>query len=128
MLARFLATPENRSAAVALEDLHHALTSEPESAPHPLFLHGPAGTGKSLLVQALAVELAKSGQSVCHLSANDFAEQRDLHEARDADLLIVEDLQHLPLRYVDTLIALIDDRLSPTVRRWCSPPHRDRIG
>ncbi len=109
-LARFLATPETRSARAALEDLHHALTGA-ASAPNPLFLHGPAGAGKTLLLHTLAVELAKGGVSVCQLSANDFADRSDLRDAQDADLLIVEDLQHLPMRYVDTLIALIDVRL-----------------
>jgi chromosomal replication initiator protein len=92
--------------------LHRALTSDGEPTPNPLYLHGPAGTGKTLLVRALAVELAKCGVTVCQLSANDFADQPDLSGARDADLLIVEDLQHLPTRFVETLLALIDDRSS----------------
>jgi chromosomal replication initiator protein len=110
-LARFLATPENCSARAALADLHRALTGDGEAFPIPLYLHGPAGAGKTLLVRALAVELAKGGVTVCQLSANDFADRRDLRDAQDADLLIVEDLQHLPMRYVDTLIALIDARI-----------------
>jgi chromosomal replication initiator protein len=110
-LTRLLPIPETRSARAAIEDLHGALTGAAVSAPNPLFLHGPTGAGKTLLVDALAVELAKGGRTVCQLSANDFADRRDLHDAEDADLLIVEDLQHLPMRYVDTLIALIDARL-----------------
>jgi len=111
-LARLLATPETRSARAALEALRDALTGEDASAPNPLYLHGPAGAGKTLFVHALAVELAKGAVSVCQISANDFADRPDLHDAETADLLIVEDLQHLPTRYVDTLIALMDARLA----------------
>ncbi len=110
-LARVLALPENRSALVAIQDLLFTLT-EPSrrSCADPLFLHGPSGCGKTFLVSALAEELASCGICVFKMSANDFAAESDIGAAKQADLLIVEDLQHLPLRSVDSFIRLIDER------------------
>jgi chromosomal replication initiator protein len=90
---------------------------------NPLFLHGPTGAGKSCLVSALVDEMctATSGLSACVLSANDFAlpGQED-HSAgaerykatRSSDLLVVEDVQHLPSRGIEALVELIDERIS----------------
>ena len=118
-LPRFLATPENRSALAAIQDVLFALNANGgDMLPNPLFLHGPSGSGKTYLVATLAKELATCGIHVCLMSANDFADQNDLAEPREADLLIVEDLQHLPTRYVETLIQMLDARLrvrGPTI-------------
>jgi chromosomal replication initiator protein len=112
VLARFLATPENRSALAAIQDLLFGLSAgATDRLPNPLLLHGPSGSGKTHLVQALAEELTSLGLNVCSMSANDFADNHDLREAGQADLLIVEDLQHLPRRYVETFIQQIDERL-----------------
>jgi chromosomal replication initiator protein len=109
-LARFLTTPENHSAWMAVQDLLHALTSRTTDLPL-LFLHGPSGTGKTLLIQNLADELAEQDFRIGLLSANDFAaEEKDSHDLQ-ADLLIIEDLQHLPTRYVEALVQIIDERL-----------------
>lgn len=109
-LVRFLATPENRSALAAVQDVLLNLTQgDPEDLPL-LYLHGPSGCGKSYLVSALARELAQAGRRVCLLSANDFADSSNIPDARHADLLVVEDLQHLPTRFIPALIALIDER------------------
>lgn len=109
--ARLLAAPENSAALAAIQTILHALTSDSNgSLPNPLFLHGPSGAGKTFLLQALSIELLRAGLAVCNLSANDFADRTDFTDARNADLLIVEDLQHLPTRFVATLIDLIDDR------------------
>lgn len=110
-MTRFLATPENRSALAAIQDALLSLTAHgDESLPNPLYLHGPSGSGKTFLLQALSAELASAGIETCAMSANDFADTHDLNNARTAELLIVEDLQHLPKRYVDNLIQLIDER------------------
>jgi chromosomal replication initiator protein len=112
VLVRFLATPENRSAVAAIQDLLFGLSADAtDRLPNPLFLHGPSGSGKTYLVQALAEELTNLGIDVCSISANDFAGKEGLRAARQADLLIVEDLQHLPTRYVETLVQHIDERL-----------------
>lgn len=112
VLVRFLATPENRSAIAAVQDLLFGLSADAtDRLPNPLFLHGPSGSGKTRLVHALAEELTNLGINVCSMSANDFAGNEDLAAARESDLLIVEDLQHLPTRHVETLIQQIDERL-----------------
>jgi chromosomal replication initiator protein len=112
MTARFLATPENRQALAAIQQVLLAVAADTsERLPNPLFLHGPTGVGKSCLLAALAEELTASGRRVCRMSANDFASLDDLSHARRTDLLVVEDLQHLPTRFVGTLVQLIDQRL-----------------
>jgi chromosomal replication initiator protein len=109
--AQFLATPENASALAALRELLEAFTLGSYSdLPNPLFVHGPSGAGKSHLAQLFAAELAAAGFKICSLSANDFAAEIDPAAARAADLLVIDDLQHLPARFVEPLIAIIDDR------------------
>ncbi len=130
--ARFLATPENQSALDAVQDLVQNLRAgKPQRSPNRLFLHGPPGTGKSHLVSALAKELAsKSGLTIQTFAATDFREvtgqrldKKNLaaneallagsalvQDAQEGDLLIVEDLQHLPLAAAETLVRIIDDR------------------
>lgn len=111
-LARLLAIPENRSALAAIQDLLFNLTSGAAGdLPNLLFLHGPSGSGKTHLVGAMVEELRNGGLDVCAMSANDFADTSDWTLSRQADLLVVEDLQHLPTRYVETMIQLIDERL-----------------
>jgi chromosomal replication initiator protein len=62
------------------------------------------------LIGALIHELANATLDVCWLSANDFADQHTLADMPQLDLLVIEDLQHLPARHVDALIAAIDER------------------
>jgi chromosomal replication initiator protein len=119
--ARLLDAPETASALSAVRELAAAVRDgRAGELANPLYLHGPAGTGKTTLVSALADDVCRRGtdHTVCVLSANDFARTADdegaaerLKEARRADLLIVEDLQHLPIRAGETLARLIDDRL-----------------
>ena len=109
--ARCLTLPENRAAIQALESVLASLSTESSSnLPNPLFLHGPTGTGKSFLVQTLANELRKHGLEVCKLSANDLADSSERPDFQEADLLIVEDLQHLPARCAHQLVRWIDER------------------
>lgn len=109
--ARCLTMPENRAAILAVQNVHAFLMQENrEPLPNPLYLHGPTGTGKSCLVQSLANELRKHGIESCELSANDLAESSDFPDVHQADLLIVEDLQHLPARCANVLVHWIDDR------------------
>jgi chromosomal replication initiator protein len=118
-MARLLAMPENRAALAALQDVLAGLADgKADRLPNPLYLFGPSGAGKTHLVEALAAELTKLDIDVCMLSANDFAEINAPAPARQAELCVLEDLQHLPTRYVDTLIQLMDERLAhglPTI-------------
>lgn len=115
--ARFIPLPENASALAAIRQL----ALDPEHSVSPLLLHGPTGSGKSCLVAALAEALAEelADRTICTLSANAFplpwsqdepaAEER-YRAARQCDLLIVEDLHHLPARAAETLVELLDER------------------
>lgn len=106
-----LATPENRAAIAALQDVLFGLISGAgERLPSPLYLHGPSGSGKTFLVQALVAEATASGVEVCVLSANDFAADADRTGAFEAELLVIEDLQHLPARHTDELCRILDER------------------
>ena len=71
-----------------------------------LFIHGGFGLGKSHLANATALDAKKRGRKVLYLSAEDFMRQflGALHrkdtlafkdELRAADLLIIDDLQHI---------------------------------
>ena len=95
-------------------------------AANPLYLHGPAGTGKTDLVSVLIEEVARRApdQVVNVLQAGDLeacfrsrdgtpADESDLLQAaRQSDLLIVEDVQHLPARgpTAEALVQLFDYR------------------
>ena len=104
---------------------------------NPLFLHGPSGTGKSHLASALiAVVTARApDRIVLHRSAGDLVPPRsddqpgddDLAAARNADLVAIDDLHHLPERGIETFVQLLD-------RDWrgasngSSPPRKGRLG
>jgi len=127
--ARLLDLPENHSALVAVQDLANAVASGHQaSQPHPLFLHGPAGSGKTCLVKTLQAEVFRhSGRAIINwLPAREFgpllgcqesgAEGRRL--ADEVDLLIVEDLHHLAERWADPLADVLDNLKSrhvPTI-------------
>src|SRR5262245_51459731 len=123
--ASFISTPENEAALLAIKDLAAGLGSDFASRANPLFLHGPAGTGKSHLISALVQEVSrKSGGAIIHVLESESISGRvpdsasPLDEARSSDLLVLEDIQHLPLRSMEPLVHLIDYRLAhelPTV-------------
>src|SRR5260370_42339243 len=98
----FVCAPENRAALLALQDLATELdVGRVELGPDLIYLHGSAGTGKTHLVQALLQEITRQQSS---LTANvwDAASLAGesahgiLEAARDSDLVVLEDLQHLP--------------------------------
>ena len=118
-LARFVVTPETRLAVYAVQRLAAAVVAG-RPAISPLVLHGPPGAGKTLLVTGLleAVSQATPPRTARLLAAADLvsdgppdASRRDpaaLEGARECDLVIVEDVQHLPLRAATVLVRLID--------------------
>jgi chromosomal replication initiator protein len=118
-LARFVLTPETRLAVHAVQRLAAAVVAG-RPAISPLVLHGPPGTGKSLLVAGLleAVSQTTPPRTARLLVAADLAADGPpdaarpvptaLEGARECDLLIVEDVQHLPSRAATALVRLID--------------------
>jgi chromosomal replication initiator protein len=118
--ARLVVLPEIQSALAAFREVACCLEGNHfDRLSNPIFVHGPPGVGKSTLVAALADEVIRRANelSICVVSANDFPlpwvedGSERFQEACDCDLLLVEDLQHLPDRAVESLIQLVDARL-----------------
>lgn len=113
-LSEFVATPETRLAEQAVRRLAGGLRAgKPPRAGNPLVLHGPPGSGKSHLAAGLvaAVTANDPTRTARILAAADFATDPP-DEALACDLLIVEDLQHLPARAADAFVRLVDYRLA----------------
>jgi chromosomal replication initiator protein len=107
--------PENRSALAAVRRVAGCLGARrPERSLHPLFLHGPPGTGKSHLAAALLEEVVRQAPDAIArvVAARDLlaydADTDELQAGRQCDLLVIEDLQHLPARAAETLVQLFD--------------------
>jgi chromosomal replication initiator protein len=132
----WITLPENRAATGAVECVADHVVANASSggkgAPAvALFLHGPSGTGKTHLVSVLVAEVTRrcpacqvtllhAGEfaSATHqpeASARDGLQIRPTASARDTkapDLLIVEDLQHLPARATERFVRLVDHCLT----------------
>ncbi len=117
----WVSLPENRAARMAAGRVAEGVASGRARRPlNPLFLHGPSGTGKSHLVAAVVGQVTRQAPDrlVFVLPAGDFeglvkAEgHEDLGRARAADLLAVEDVQHLPSRTVEAFVHLVDHGLA----------------
>jgi chromosomal replication initiator protein len=135
-LEDFIAGPANRVAyAAAL-----SLVEDPEQAPSPLVFHGPTGVGKTHLLDGIAQSFVQRRRDwrVCYLTAEDFTNRflAALKQGklsgfrkffRDADLLIVDDLQFLARKratheeFLHTLDALINRGGMVVVSCDCHP-------
>ena len=121
--ACFISGPENLAAVAALTNLAAELASDDDMETPFIYLHGPSGTGKSHLAQALVNEIITRN---CSLIANIWeasalageSAQEFLDGARDSDLVVLEDLQQLAPVWVEPVVQLLDERRSkdqPTV-------------
>jgi chromosomal replication initiator protein len=110
-LARFLAEPENRVALLAIQELAACLQLGKNPPANLLYLHGPPGTGKSHLVEALVKELTatKRDITVQIMGAGDVRETR-LELPVDSDLFVIEDVQYLPPQAEEWLAGFLDER------------------
>jgi chromosomal replication initiator protein len=119
--ARFVSSPENHSALLAAQNLAEAFCSRQAHDDVPLLLlHGPAGTGKTHLASAVVGQVTQGRPDlvVTYTQAGDLVDEGWEAEARDSDLLVVEDLQHLPGRSPEALVQVLDHRQAhglPTV-------------
>jgi len=120
-LDRFVQLPENRAAHRAVEQLAVAAARGIDSP--LLFLHGPPGSGKSHLAGGMIerLTLTDSAKTAATVAAAEFGRallqpapvRRDVvREALDCDLLVIEDVQHLPAASSDELAAVLDRRQS----------------
>src|SRR4051812_44147192 len=119
-LGPWIETPESRAALLAIRRVAECVGSNGQRREiNPLFLHGPAGTGKSHLVANLIEETAaqRANLTATILAAGDLglalrADEEGmppaiLDEVRQADLLVIEDLQHLSGRVVEAMVSVI---------------------
>jgi chromosomal replication initiator protein len=128
-LPGFVVVEENRSAARAVSDLVRRVVLARRVRVGPLVLHGLPGTGKTHLVTAALKAMAEESRTATGrvIAARELARPDELGEMGDGggkgdrsgfadpdvtscDLLIIEDVQHLPRASADALCRLIDDR------------------
>ena len=113
--AHFVACPENRSALLAIKEVAACINARRLVHSSPLFMHGPAGSGKTHLVSALIDEVTRNRLqlAVCVLQATELDDstlnQRASEGRFESDLVVVEDLQHLPTRAAESLVQILDD-------------------
>jgi chromosomal replication initiator protein len=135
-LAGWVTLPENRAARCAVERVADCVCGRgPRRALNPLFLHGPAGSGKTHLVSALLAEVGRRGPDLqlALLQAGDVGlllrgdgdpgqdgTPAEWKQAERADLLVVEDLQHLPERAVEAVVRLADRCLAGQRQLVCT--------
>src|SRR5262245_20209301 len=113
MHRRFVALPENRSAAEAVGRLAGP------ADPALLFVHGPPGSGKSHLASTLIERVAQAqpprtaqtfaAAELGRTLTQPIVERRETtREAVGCDVLVLEDVQHLPPAAGDELAAILD--------------------
>jgi chromosomal replication initiation ATPase DnaA len=119
--ADFARLPENGVALSAVRRIVNGIhRGSPIKSPQ-LFLHGATGTGKS----HLAVAAAREVDGTVVMPARDLARRREGVDPANCKLLVIEDVQHLPVAASERLVTLLDDRSSrrlPTILTSISAP------
>lgn len=105
----WVSLPENQSAHSAMARVVEGVCHRrAQPSVNPLFLHGPSGTGKSHLAEGLVQQATLRCPDLIATTIAAGGTVEDLAAARQADLVVVEDLQHLTGQAIETLVALID--------------------
>ena len=119
---RFIVLPENQSAQRGVRRLtkHELKHAQRRNAFPLLFLHGPPGTGKSHLVRGLIDGVSESaGRTARIVAARELGQiltvspvpgEKPVRDFHECDLLVIEDVQHLPVNASEALANLIDHR------------------
>lgn len=112
------ALPEHRAAWQALRRLASMIGRGLPSM--PVVIHGPTGTGKTFLVSRLLERLTSGSVKTAiteaaaelgrELQLPTYERRIPIREMLHSDLLIVEDLQHLPAAASDELAYIVDHR------------------
>jgi chromosomal replication initiator protein len=117
--SRLLDLPENHSALVAVQDLARKTVSGHTAAQaNPLYLYGPAGSGKTYLLKTLRTEILRhrsqaiigwlSGKELGSVLFREEPIEGSPRLVDEVDLLIVEELHQLAPRWADPLAHVID--------------------
>ncbi|MFO0929044.1 MAG: helix-turn-helix domain-containing protein [Gemmataceae bacterium] len=113
---RWILLPENRAARQAIEGVVRCVGGRAlRRAVNPLFVAGPPGSGKSHLATELVAETTRQLPDllVAVVPAADLAlAVEDSAALRQADLVVIEDVQHLPVRGATALSGLVDHCLA----------------
>src|SRR5260370_1275067 len=113
---RFLRRPENRAARLACSQVRAALRTRRASSALLTFLHGPPGSGKSHLATVMVDRIGLARSAYC-VAARDLGKRLAGQIAdegvsngkyRDADLLVIEDMQQLPGSAAAAIVTLLD--------------------
>ncbi|MBA4190113.1 MAG: hypothetical protein C0467_19185 [Planctomycetaceae bacterium] len=120
-LGSFQVLPENRSAVRAVKTLARAVSNHKRVPFCPLLLHGTPGSGKTHLTRSFLAALMQTSPEITARSesAGDLArpdvmtEQSGFADSdlQDCDVLLLEDIQHLPERAADGVCELVDHRI-----------------
>lgn len=105
----WVSLPENQSARAAVARVVEGVCRRRvRSGFNPLFLHGPSGTGKSHLARTLVRQPTTRCPDLIVSTLGLDAVDEDIAAARDADMVVVEDVHRFSSRPVDSLAALVD--------------------
>jgi chromosomal replication initiator protein len=123
--ARWVSLPENSAAQSAARRAARAVgAGAVRSDLNPLFLHGPAGSGKSHLAAALvASAVRRRPDLVVTVLGTDVTEPSALGDARRADLIVLEDVQRLSPRFATAVADLLDHAVARRRLVVATAPH-----
>ncbi len=112
--AEWVSLPESRSAHKAIRRVARTVQQRRvQRALNPLFLHGPAGTGKTYLLNALVAHAAHHTPDlmIAILAARELRSSPVADEPSPdvgSDVVIIEDLQHLHPAAIERFVQLVD--------------------